>query len=129
MVLDANTLHSPSSKHSCHNVNTILQTINVIHKRCCQLALIATRRYAAAKLPNQHHVLLIIWQIVRKPRHIKLFHAKPINQDILSTSISTRKKKMYIRLTTSLLQNWIKIFLRAKPLIPTSLMRNYRSTL
>lgn len=128
-VLDANTLLSLSSKRSCHNVKTTLHTINDTNKRCCLLALIATPCYATAKLPNQRHALLVSQQIVYKPRPTKPFRANPTNQSNSSASISMQKKKGYIRLKTSLPQNWMMISLRTKPTIPTSLMTSYKSTL
>lgn len=87
MVPDAITLPNPSSKYSCYNVSNTPQIINIINKYTinsinnhrCLLALIATLRYAAPKLPNQHNAVLITEQIVYKPRHIKLFRANPIN--------------------------------------------------
>ena len=105
MVLDTNTFFSLLSKRSYCNVNTTLQIINNINNRYCQLALIVILRYAAGKLHNQYYALLIMRQIIQKPHHIKPFLANPTNQSNFSGFISTREKKQYIRLTTSLPNN------------------------
>lgn len=103
-VLNVNILRSLSNKHSYYNVNTTLQTINGINNRRRQLVLIATRYYAVVKLPNQCHALLVTRQIVCKPCYTRPFYTNLTNQDNLSASINTQKKKGYIRLTMKILK-------------------------
>lgn len=62
--------------------------------------LIATPRYITVKLPNQSNALLIALHIVRLLSYINSFHTNLINQSNLSASISARKRKGYIKLTT-----------------------------
>lgn len=97
-----NTLLCFFDKHSYHNVNSTLQTINDISKHYCQPALIVTRRYVVAKLVNQRYALLITWQIIYRPGHTKLRSANNTNQSCFIAFIRKATKKGYIKLTTKI---------------------------
>lgn len=129
MIPDTTTLLSPSSKRSCSNVNPTLPKISGINNRHCQLALIATPRYMALKLPNQYHALLITRQIIHMLRHTSPLRANPINQGNLNASISTWKTKEYIRLTIILpLKLTEKISTQKNLTLPTRAIKSCRST-
>lgn len=128
IVPDTTILLSHSSKLSCHNVNITQQTISDINNCLRYQALIARPSYAVAKLLNQCHALLIMQQIVPSPCYTKPFRINPSNQDNLSASISTRKKKGYIRLIMNLQMNEKRISLTAKSTTSTIFMTNFRST-
>lgn len=86
-VPDATTLLNPSSKHSCHNISNTLQIVNVINKRCHQLALIATRRYVAPNLPNHYFSLVTQIIVSAKACLCKMHHVNCTNQTSLTTAI------------------------------------------